>query len=76
MSAIADIDSPQIKRALAAFPESQGLFPDCGRVAGLNRVGTSAYSSDVRAATNFRGAEKSPGLAGGSIFYGPMAKRK
>ena len=30
-----------------------------GRKAGLKRVSTGAYSSDVRAATNFRGAEKS-----------------
>jgi hypothetical protein len=36
-----------------------GLTPDYGRKAGLNRVSTGAYSSDVRAATNFRGAEKS-----------------
>jgi hypothetical protein len=43
----------------------QGLFPDCGRIAGLNRVGTGAYSSDVRAATNFRGAEKSRVWLGG-----------
>jgi hypothetical protein len=35
------------------------LHPGYGRIAGLNRVGAGAYSSDVRAATNFRGAEKS-----------------
>jgi hypothetical protein len=43
----------------------EGLFPDCGRIAGLDRVGTGAYSSDVRAATNFRGAEKSRVWLGG-----------
>jgi len=32
---------------------------DCGRIAGLNWAATGAYSRDVRAATNFRGAEKS-----------------
>ena len=32
---------------------------DCGRKPVLNRAATGAYSEDVRAATNFRGAEKS-----------------
>jgi hypothetical protein len=32
---------------------------NCGRIAGLNRVAIGAYSTDVRAATNFRGTEKS-----------------
>jgi hypothetical protein len=36
-----------------------------GRKAGLNRFSTGAYSSDVRAATNFRGAEKSRFWLGG-----------
>jgi hypothetical protein len=32
---------------------------DWGRIAGLNRAAAGAYSRDARAATNFRGAEKS-----------------
>jgi len=36
-----------------------------GRKAGLNRFSTGAYSSEVRAATNFRGAEKSRFWLGG-----------
>jgi hypothetical protein len=38
---------------------------DCGRIAGLNRAAIGAYSKDVRAATNFRGAEKSRSWLGG-----------
>ena len=38
---------------------------DCGRITGLNRATTGAYSRDVRAATNFRGAEKSRVWLGG-----------
>ena len=36
---------------------------------GLNRIGTGAYSSDVRAATNFRGAEKSRVWLGVDILW-------
>ena len=35
----------------------------------MNRVGTGAYSSDVRAATNFRGAEKSRVWLGVDILW-------
>ena len=42
-----------------------GLIPDYVRKAGLNHVSTGACSSDVRAATNFRGAEKSRVWLGG-----------
>ena len=49
----------------SGLPGVAGLSPDCGRIAGLNRVGTGAYSSDVRAATNFRAAEKSRIWLGG-----------
>jgi hypothetical protein len=38
---------------------------DCGRITGLNRATTGAYSRDVRAATNFRGAEESRVWLGG-----------
>jgi hypothetical protein len=38
---------------------------DCGRIAGLNRGAVGAYSKHVRAATNFRGAEKSRIWLGG-----------
>ncbi len=31
---------------------------DCGRIAGLNLGAVGAYSTDVRAATNFHGAQK------------------
>jgi len=36
-----------------------------GRIAGLNRAAIGACSKDVRAATNFRGAEKSRFWLGG-----------
>ena len=48
--------TPGLTSGLARVMEG---LPDYGRRAGLNRVGTGAYSSNVRAATNFRGAEKS-----------------
>jgi hypothetical protein len=47
----------------------EGLSPGYGRIAGLNRVGAGAYLSDVRAATNFRGAEKSRVWVGGDILW-------
>jgi hypothetical protein len=38
---------------------------DYGRMAGLNRAAVGAYSTDVRAATNFHGPEKSRIWLGG-----------
>jgi hypothetical protein len=42
-----------------------GRLCHCGRKAGLNRGAIGAYSKDVRAATNFRSAEKSRIWLGG-----------
>ena len=42
---------------------------DCGRIAGLNRAAVGAYSTDVRAATNFHGAEKSRNWLGIDILW-------
>ena len=47
----------------------EGLSPSYGSVAGLNSVCTGAYSLDVRAATNFRGAEKSRVWLGVDILW-------
>ena len=57
---------PEIPGLTSDLPRvGVGLTPDYGRKAGLKRVSTGAYSSDVRAATNFRGAEKSRVWLGG-----------
>jgi hypothetical protein len=52
----------------AETPGVVGQF-ECGRIAGLNRAAAGAYSLDVRAATNFRGAEKSRVWLGVDILW-------
>ena len=42
---------------------------DCGSIAGVNRAAIHGYSKDVRAATNFRGAEKSRVWLGVDILW-------
>jgi hypothetical protein len=49
-------------RVLVAAQKRHGRVVDqfdCGRIAGLNLGTVGAYSTDVRAATNFHGAQKS-----------------
>src|ERR1700675_5125434 len=48
-------------------------FWDCGSIAGLNLGAVGAYSTDVRAATNFHGAQKSRNWLGDRYS---MARRR
>jgi hypothetical protein len=48
----------------------------CGRIAGLNPAVTGAIFVGCSTSDQLSWLGKIPDLAGGSIFYGPMAKRK
>ena len=49
---------------------------DCGRKAGLNLGTIGAYSEGCLSSDQLSGHGKIPDPAGGSIFFGPMVKRK
>ena len=48
-----------------------GLSPDCGRIAGLNRVGTGRIFVECLSSYQLSWRGKIPGLAGASIFLWP-----
>jgi hypothetical protein len=65
----------QARKGQSTISRVVGQF-DCGRIAGLNLGAMGAYPNGCLSSDQLSGHGKIPDLAGGSIFCGPMAKRK